>query len=98
METLYSDEVKRVIRSYDWPPGNRLRMEVDEEPLTAPTKDGHTKCLTLVLFRDNFSSFDGTEQLRIAKIIGELIPKLNSMGVPTQLRVAKGDGRVVGPE
>ena len=98
MATLYSEEVRKIIRSYPWPPGNRLRLEVDEEPLTAPTREGHMKCLTLVLFRDNFNSFDGVEQLRIAKIIGELIPRLNSMGIPTQLRVAKGDGRVVNSE
>lgn len=88
--TLYSDDVKRVIKSYDWPPGNRLRLD----PV-----DGHdditgTEYLVLRIYRNNFSSFDGVEQLKIAKIFSDLIPRLTTMGIPTILDVAKGDGLV----
>lgn len=88
--TLYSDEVRRIIRSYEWPEGDRLRLEV---------LDGYDDAtgqsfLWLRMFRDNFIQFDGVEQLRIAKIMNDLIPRLISSGIPTRLEVAKGDGRV----
>lgn len=87
--TLYSDEVKRIVKSYDWPPGERLKIEFQDAWL------GQSQYLIFRIFRDNFSSFDGIEQLRIAKMIGDLIPRLNSMGIPTRFDVAPGDGRIV---
>jgi len=96
LETLYSEnpEAKKVVQSYDWPPGGRLRIDFQDKYLRHPTPEGHTRVLILRLFRDNFNTFDGVEQLRIAKIIGDLIPRLNSMGIPTFFEVAKGDGSV----
>lgn len=86
--SLYSEEVKRIIQSYDWPEGNRLALEIGEE------KDIlDNSVLVIRMFRDNFVTFDGIEQMRIAKIMNDLIPRLISTGVPTRLEVAKGDGQ-----
>lgn len=87
--TLYSENVKRIIQSYDWPPGNRLKLEIVEEvdSLDNPV-------LVLKMFRENFILFDGVEQMRIAQIMNDLIPRLISSGVPTRLEVAKGDGQI----
>lgn len=87
--TLYSDEVKRIVKSYEWPEGERLIIEFQDgyDVIEQPY-------LIVRLFRDNFNLFDGVEQLKIAKIINDLIPRLNAGGIPTVLDVAKGDGRL----
>jgi len=92
--TLYSEnpEIKKVVQSYDWPPGKRLKMEFVDKHFDVPTPEGHTRIMVLRLFRDNFNTFDGVEQLRIAKMVGDLIPRLHSMGIPTGFEVAPGDG------
>lgn len=95
--TLYSEEVKRIINSYPWPDGDRLKVRVEELFFDVPTKDGHTSCLKIWLYSENFATFDGVEQLRIAKIINSLVPRLNAMGIPTIFDVDKGDGRYVQP-
>lgn len=87
--SLYSDEVKKIIKSYDWPPGERLRLEIVEE-----TDIQDSPVLVIKMFRDNFITFDGVEQMRIAQIMNDLIPRLTSTGTPTRLEVAKGDGRI----
>jgi len=88
--SLYSEEVTKVVQSYEWPPGGRLTLEF----VDGFDASGVNPCLVIRMFRDNFIQFDGTEQMRIAHIMNDLIPRLISMGTPTRLEVAKGDGRV----
>lgn len=87
--TLYSEKASRIIHSYDWPPGNRLWLD-PADGLDA----GGNPCLVLYIYRDNFITFDGTEQLRIAKIFNSLIPQLISEGIPTRLEVLSGGERL----
>lgn len=87
--SLYSETVKKIIGSYEWPPGKRLRLEIGEETdvLDEPV-------LVLRIFRENFITFSGVDQMKIANIMNDLIPRLISSGVPTRLEVAKGDGQI----
>lgn len=87
--TLYSEDASRIIKSYDWPPGNRLWID----PADGVDAAGNP-CLVLYIYRNNFIKFDGVEQLRIAKIFNELIPNLIDHGIPTRLEVVKGDERL----
>lgn len=87
--TLYSNKAERIIKSYDWPPGNRLWLD----PADGLDAGGHP-CLVLYIYRNNFITFDGVEQMRIAKIFNELIPHLISEGIPTRLEVVNGDERL----
>ena len=87
--TMYSDDVKRIIQSYDWPPGNRFWLD----PADGFDAGGNA-CLVLYIYRNNFITFDGVEQLRISKIFNSLIPQLLELGVPTRLEVVKGDERL----
>lgn len=87
--TLYSDKAKRIIQSYDWPPGNRLWID-PADGLDA----GSNPCLVLYIYRGNFITFDGVEQVRISKIFNELIPQLIAEGIPTRLEVVDGNERL----
>lgn len=83
MNSLYTDEVKQIVRLPQWP--DTLAMEVVEY-------DTH---LGLRLFRDNFETFDGVEKEVIAKTIGDVILKVRALGVPMYLEVARGHGPAI---
>lgn len=88
--TLYNEDVKRIIKSYDWPPGNRLIID----PVDGYDENLGVEFLELRIYRDNFIQFDGVEQQRIANIFNDLIPRLHLMGVNARFNVAPGDGRI----
>lgn len=81
MTTLYSDEIKKYIRSRQWPAG--LKIELVEYELY----------LGMRLFRDNFNSFDGEDKLQIAMMVKECMEKIRGDGIPIYMEVAKGDGQ-----
>ena len=70
MESLYTDDIRKYIRSRDWPKG--LIYEVVE----------YEEHLAMRFFRDNFNSFDGEDRLHIAMMVKEVMEKIRSLGVP----------------
>lgn len=81
MDSLYSDEIRRFFHTRQWPKG--LQALVTEE-------ETH---LQLVLFRDNFNTFDGEDKKQIASMVKEFMETVRKMGVPIYLQVGKGDGQ-----
>lgn len=73
MPTLYTDDVRRFVRSRPWPLS--LRWEIVD----------YDDYLALRLFRDNFNSFDGEERYHIAMIIKETLEKIRADGIPIYL-------------
>jgi len=78
---LYSDEVKGYLHSRPWP--KHLVVDVSVE----------TDKMHLVLYRDNFETFNGTEKLQIAQLIGETINAIRKQGCPMYLEVRPGNGK-----
>jgi len=85
--SLFTKEISQYFRSLDWPRGLKARIY---ERWTEQTGDPY---LQLVLFADNFNSFDGEDRLQIAMMVKELMEKVRKQGVPFFLKVEKGDGR-----
>lgn len=81
MESLYDDSIKQFIHTRPWPKG--LIVEVVE----------YEEYLALRLFRNNFSAFDGVDQLYTAGLIQEVINGVRQSHIPCYLEVAPGDGR-----
>lgn len=79
--SLYTDDVRRLFRSIEWPVG--LRCFIAEEELN----------LNLVFYRLNFNSFDGEDRLHIAMLVKEFMEKVRGMGIPIYMQVMEGDGR-----
>jgi hypothetical protein len=75
--TLYSNEIRNYIRSRDWP--LRLQWEVAE----------YEEHLAFRFFRDNFNTFDGEEQRRIAMMVREVMEKVRGDGIPIYMEVMK---------
>lgn len=82
--SLYSDEVKKMVRSYEWPKNLMLDVQDGFDEIS------HSEFLWIVLYRDNFITIDGVDQLRVSKMINDLIPRLIMAGVPTRLIVKPG--------
>ena len=49
--------------------------------------------LNLILFRNNFNSFDGEDRLHIAMLVKEFMEKVRGIGIPIYMQVKEGDGR-----
>lgn len=81
MNSLYTDDVRRLYHSVGFPRG--LVTQIMEEP----------ENLTLVFFRNNFNSFDGEDRHHIAMLVKEFMEKVRGMGIPIYMQVKKGDGR-----
>lgn len=81
--TLYSDEVKALLRSYDWPTG--LIVDIIE----------YSDYIGVRLHRDNFETFDGVDKQFIAKQVGAAIEAVRKRGCPCYMEVVKGDGKSV---
>jgi len=82
-DDLYSDEIKGFLHSVKWPKGLVVDVSVDEQK----------PALYLVLYRDNFETFNGTEKLQIAQLIGETINAIRKQGCPTYMEVRPGNGK-----
>lgn len=85
--SLFTAEISQAFKSLDWPRGLKARIY---ERWSEQTGDPY---LQLVLFADNFESFDGEDRLQIAMMVKELMEKVRKQGVPFYLKVEKGDGR-----
>lgn len=86
MATLYSEEIKELVRSYSWPKNLIFEIVEYRDPLPH---------LGFRLFRDNFETFDGVDKEVIAKMVGAAIVAVREKGCPCYLEVSKGDGRNV---
>ncbi len=80
-DTLYSLEIRRYLLQRKWPKG--LIVDTVEYPTH----------IALRLYRDNFNSFGGVDQLSISQLVGETINAVRSQGCPCNLEVAPGDGK-----
>lgn len=80
MDNLYSNDIRQYFQSRQWPKGLKAFIAEEEHNLN------------LVLFRDNFNSFDGEDRLQIAMMVKEFMEKVRGMGVPIYMQVARGDG------
>lgn len=80
MNSLYTDEVRVIVRTQPFPEG--LAIEIAEY-------EGH---LGFRLFRDNFETFDGVDKQYIAGLVGATIKRIRDVGIPCYLEVAKGNG------
>lgn len=85
--SLFSGEISAAFHSRQWPRGLKANIV---ERIAGPTGDPY---LQLVLYRDNFNSFDGDDRFQIAMMVKEFIEKVRSLGVPIYMAVEKGDGR-----
>lgn len=81
--TLYSDEIKSLLRNYNWPAG--LVVDIIE----------YSDYLGMRLYRDNFETFDGVDKQFIAKQVGGAIEAVRKRGCPCYMEVVKGDGKNV---
>lgn len=79
--TLYSDEIRALVRNTGFPKG--LRHDIVE----------YDDYLALRFYRDNFETFDGVDKERTATQIQQLFAKVRGMGCPFYLEVAPGHGR-----
>ena len=82
--TLYSDEIKELVRSCEWP--RRLVLDVIEYP----------EYLGIRLHRNNFESFSSADKKVIAERVGQVIMAIRSKGCPCYMEVVKGDGSYAG--
>lgn len=78
--SLYTDEVKLIVRSVKFPKG--LRADVVE----------YKDYLGFRLYRDNFESFSGEDKLFISAQIKKLFEIVRGYGCPFYLEVEKGNG------
>ena len=81
MDSLYSREISVFLHSLPWP---------DELDFVVTEEETH---LQFILFRDNFSSFDGVDQMHIAGLVKQFMEKVRGMGVPIYMQVEKGGAR-----
>jgi len=81
MTDLYSNEIKGFLHSVKWPKGLVVDVSIDVDKMH------------LVLYRDNFETFNGTEKLQIAQLIGETINAIRKQGCPCYLEVRPGNGK-----
>jgi hypothetical protein len=79
---LYTNELKGFLHSVKWPKG----LVVD-----VATPDNMS--VNIVLYRDNFETFSGTEKLQIAQLIGETINAIRKQGCPCYMEVRPGNGK-----
>ena len=79
MTSLYSDDIRRFIRTRPWPT-NLLWYVIESED---------NDCLWFVLLRDNFNSFDGEDQYHIAMMVKEVMEKIRKDGIPIYLEVKR---------
>lgn len=86
MESLYSNEIRRFIKSQPWPARLEWRVVERSTPDTGPF-------LQFVLFRDNINALDSDDKLHLAKLLNEVLHGVQKNGVPIYTEVAKGDGR-----
>ena len=81
MNSLYTDDVRRLYNSIPFPPG--LLTQIAEEQFN----------LNLIFFRNNFNTFDGEDRHHIAMLVKEFMEKVRGMGIPIYMQVKEGDGR-----
>lgn len=81
--TLYTDEIKRFVRSRNWPSG--LMLDVIE----------YEEYLGFRFYRDNFITFDAEQQRQIAATVKEVMEKIRSLGIPCYMEKVESvsDGR-----
>lgn len=85
-ESLYTKEISQQYHSLQFPKGFKSLVI---ERVQAETGDPY---LNLVIFRDNFESFDGEDKQQIAMMVKELMEKVRKAGVPIYLETMEGDG------
>lgn len=68
--TLYTPEIRRFVRTRNWPKG--LVVDVIE----------YEEYLAFRFYRDNFIQFDGETQRHIASIVKEVMEKIRGLGIP----------------
>lgn len=76
--SLYDDEAKKILRSYNWPKG----LVIDVVEYTNPLPH-----LNIRLYRNNFETFDGVDKEYISKMIGEAIMRVRKLGCACFLEV-----------
>lgn len=83
--TIMKDDLYEGVRGFllsvKWPKGLIVDTRASEE------------AVWIVLYRDNFNTFDGVDKLAISKIVGETINAIRKQGCPCYLAVEPGDGR-----
>lgn len=72
--TLYTDEVKKVVKTAKFPKG--FRYDIMEFPLADPPQ------LRLYIYKDNFSLFPDSKIETIAFELNKVLEQIQNMGVP----------------
>ena len=81
--SLYTDEVRAIIRSREWPV--ELVYEIVE----------YEDSLGLRFFRLNINALSIDDKLRLAPIINETMTTIRNKGIPIYTEVRPGDGQRV---
>lgn len=76
-ETLYTDDVRYFVHNETSVLPKGFKFDVME----------YFSHLAIVLYRDNFETFDGFDKQQIAMVIGNMINKIRQDGIPCTLEV-----------
>lgn len=75
------DGVRGYLLTIKWPKGLIVDTRASDE------------AVWIVLYRDNFNTFDGESKISISKTVGETINAIRKQGCPCYLAVEQGNGR-----
>ena len=76
-DTLYTDDIRYFVHNETQVLPKGLAFDIVE----------YVTHLSVVLYRDNFETFDGEDKAQIAGVVGRMINKIRQDGIPCLLEV-----------